>query len=222
MLWRGPHGGGAASGKAGSMVASHNKGGQYLRARTTPTNPRTTAQQGVRNSLGTLASQWRSLDQDQRDAWGIYGAQVPNINALGDSIIISGIAAFVRANTPRLQAGLSVILDGPVIFDSGDNGTHEIELTNATAGTFAWGTIPSGWTDATATTAALLYTSRPQNITINFFGGPYQLAATMLAPATSMNFTPAFPIGGDQMFFRYRVTRGDGRLSPAVSDTVLP
>jgi len=222
MLWRGPHGGGAASGKAGAMVASHNKGGQYIRARTTPTNPRTQFQQDVRNSLSTLSSSWRSLTQLQRTGWEIYGTQVPTTNALGDSIIISGIAAYVRANTPRLQAGLSLVSDAPTIFDSGDTGGFDVTLTNASHGTFTLQTLPTGWTTGTSATAALLYTSRPQNVTINFFGGPYRLAAVLASPATAMGFTPAFNIGGDQMFFRARITREDGRLSPSIDSAVFP
>ncbi|MES2360093.1 MAG: hypothetical protein V4529_17260 [Gemmatimonadota bacterium] len=114
MLFRGVFGGGAASGKSGSVVASHNSGGQYLRARTTPTNPRSVFQDAVRNGLRFLARFWSTgLSDAQRTNWNTYGQTVGSTNRLGDAIKISGIAAFQRANVSRLQASVSRVDDAP-------------------------------------------------------------------------------------------------------------
>jgi hypothetical protein len=114
MLFRGAFGGGAASGKSGSVVASHNSGGQYLRARTTPTNPRSVFQTAVRDGLTFLARAWSTLlSPSQRDGWNTYGQTVGSVNRLGDAIKISGIAAYQRANAMRLQVGAERVDDPP-------------------------------------------------------------------------------------------------------------
>lgn len=221
MLWRGPHGGGAASGAAGSAVAAHNTGGQYLRARTTPTNPNSIFQQEVRNAVRTLSTRWNNLTQDQRDGWAVYSANTSFRNRLGDTIKISGIANFVRSNTPRYQAALAFIDDAPGTFDVGD-------VTDAAPG-FDFGTTDgtltlsptADWivTNGSANTM-LVYISRPQNAGINFFKGPYRFTAAINGSAAGA--TPAqvialpFPVTpglGQQLFGQIRITRGDGRLS---------
>lgn len=224
MLWRGPGGAGAASGSLGSMVASHNAGGQYLRARTTPTNPNSSFQNEVRDAIATLAPRWSStLTQVQRDAWDVYATNVSRINKLGDSIHLSGISEFIRSNTPRIQAGLTIVDDAPTTFDSGTSPAVTFDsAANASTGTLTFISSLASVGATGSQDAALLYLSRPQNAGITFFRGPYRLAATILGSGTltAVPFTLPFPAGpsGSQLFARMRVTRVDGRLS---GDTFL-
>ena len=96
-----------ASGSIGGMTASRNKGGAYFRARALPTNPNTPEQQAVRGYLGTLANLWTNvLTPANRVLWDFYAFNVPVINAVGDSIQLTGQQMYIRANVPRLQAGL--------------------------------------------------------------------------------------------------------------------
>jgi hypothetical protein len=221
-------GGGAGSGKIGAMVGSHNRGGQYLRARTTPTNPRTGPQTVVRNAVRTLASTWSSgLTQDERDSWAVYAANVNTVNRIGDTIQISGIAQYIRSNVPRVQAGLSIISDAPVIFDIGQ-GT-DFPVINSTAGSFALNmsvnTFSAAWNDTTQANTLLVYTSRPQNAGINFFNGPYQLAGISAPDSTnSFNFTMPFVAGpaGSQVFIAWRVSYADGRLTSQGQSVTFP
>lgn len=221
MLWRGPMGGGAASGKVGAMVASHNAGGQYLRARTTPTNPNTTFQQDVRDGVRTLTTRWNTLTQEQRDGWKVYGSNVAITNRIGNQIAISGIAHYVRSNTPRFQAGLPIIDTAPGTFDLGDVQGSVLSFEfDATTGTLGLSTTADWITSATGSENTMLaYISRPQNPGINFFKGPYRLAGQInSANASTGEFTLTLPflvtVGLDQQLFgQVRVTRGDARLS---------
>jgi hypothetical protein len=215
-------GGGAASGKVGAHVAAHNSGGQYLRARTTPTNPNTVFQQAVRNAVRTLTTRWSSvLTQDQRDSWDVYGRNVTVRNRLGDQIKISGIAHYTRSNTPRLQAALAVVDDGPPLFDLGDVTPGVFGYTlGAATGTLTLDTSADWIANATGSeNSLLLYVSRPQNIGISFFKGPYQFAGQVnSAQASTGTFTFTLPFAytvtpQQQSFAQVRVTRGDGRLS---------
>lgn len=229
MLYRGPMGGGAASGKVGAMVASHNKGGQYVRARTTPTNPRTAAQSAVRNAVALLAPLWSStLTDSQRDAWNVYAANVPIRNRLGDAITTSGIAMFLRSNVSRRQAGLALITAAPIIFDTGETPTDfgVVIATGSTAGTLTiTAGTSSGWNSSTGN-HFLLYTSRPQNAGVNYFNGPYQLAGVFVGGNTtgSATFTlPFVPAGpGSIIKLQARVSTADGRLSGVVQGEAFP
>lgn len=221
MLWRGPMGGGAASGKVGSHVASHNKGGQYLRARTTPTNPNTVFQQEVRNAVRTLSSGWNNLTEGQRADWNVYAANTTLRNRLGDQIKISGISHYVRSNTPRFQAALTFINDAPAIFDLGDvNNSVSTFDVGTTTGTLTLDATSNWITENGSANQMLVYVSRPQNIGINFFKGPYRFAGAINGSAAGA--TPAQVItlpfstapGTPQAVFgQVRITRWDGRLS---------
>lgn len=224
MLWRGLFGGGAASGAAGALVASHNKGGQYVRARTTPTNPRTTFQTVVRSIVTGLTSVWRTLSPDQQALWNVYATNVSKRNRLGDSINVSGFNWFVGNNTSRLQAGLAELDAAPTIFDDGSvllTGTFVTVGRNTTAGslTLAGTTLP---VDSASGGAFILFASRPISNGVSFFNGPYQIAATIPSntSASVHSFTLPFAASNvganptdNYMEFVLRLARPDGRVS---------
>lgn len=97
--------GGQLSGSVGGVVASHNKGGQYLRNRSLPTNPNTNRQQVVRLALKTSAEAWKELASEQREAWEGYAVGTPVVNRLGESITLSGFNMYVRARSFFAGAG---------------------------------------------------------------------------------------------------------------------
>ena len=77
MLFQGPLIS-AASGSLGGLTASHNAGGNYLRARVVPTDPQSPRQVSLRQIVGTLSNRWvNTLSQLQRDAWETYAQNVP-------------------------------------------------------------------------------------------------------------------------------------------------
>jgi len=208
------------SGSLGGLTASHNRGGLYLRARTIPTNPNTPAQQEVRGFMSTLTSLWaNTLTPAERTAWDTYAAAVPVINALGDPIILSGLNHYVRSNVPRLQGGMPRVDTGPTIFNLGDftqpsgitgDGTAD-ELDVAFDNTDDW----ANEDDA----AMLIYGSRDQGLTINFFKGPYRYAGPILGNGTTPPTSPAavssaFVLtAGSNVHSKVIVSRADGRLS---------
>lgn len=222
MLWRGPIGGGAASGAAGSLVASRAKTTQYLRARVTPVNPRTSFQQVVRDAVKTLTNRWIStVDPADRIDWNVYAANVSRQNRIGDSIHISGISWYIANNVPRVQAGLPPIdtFGGTADFSLGNptfvNATFEADGTN---GTFNFGdtVLPI---ESSTLSAFILYASKPFNpgraapITGN------QLCAVIPANTSEAIHTFTLPwstiSSSNQMNLIVRLSREDGRLSSA-------
>lgn len=211
---------GAASGRVGALVASHNRGGQYMRARVTPTNPNTVFQQGVRNAVRTLSNAWLETVSDvERAGWTAYAQNVTRVNRLGDTVYTSGFSWFVGNNIPRFNAGLPVIQAPPVIFNTGQpDFSAGVTLTiEGTAGTLTLGSSPSDLLTADADGALLLYVSRPIAMTRNFFKGPYRLAAVIPGNDTNLtfDFTSPFDRGStlNQMIATISTTRGDGRLA---------
>ena len=208
-----------ASGSVGGVTYSHNAGGMYQRARTIPTNPNSTFQQTVRAIFGNLANAWSTtLTAAQRALWADYAANVPVINALGDPINLNPLAMFVRCNTPRVQAALPLVLDGPTTFNLGDftNPSFGFDATDDEVdvtfeATDAW----AGEDDA----GAIILASRPKAPTINFFKGPYRLAGIIAGDSVTPPTSPAAitapfeAVAGQKVFVRFIVSRADGRLS---------
>ena len=208
----------SSSGSLGGLVFSHNAGGQYVRARVTPTNPGTIYQTTVRQIVASLVNLWANvLTQAQRDAWDVYAGNVPLPDVFGDPRYRSGINHYVRSNTPRLQFGVARIDVAPGIFDVGE---YTLPVVTAQE---AGQTLTTAFTDADDWTsedgAALLsWCSRPQNPSILFFKGPYRAQNIVLGnsvtPPTNpdIHSAPFNFVEGQKLFTKYNVIRSDGRL----------
>lgn len=212
------------SGSLGGIVFSHNAGGPYMRARATVTNPNTPQQQVVRSLLSQLTSTWvTTLTDIQRQGWTDYAANVPLPNALGAPRHVTALNMYVRSNVPLIQAGFARQDDAPTSFTLGDF-TAAAGAASAGPQTISISfTVTDAWVDE-SDAGMLIYVSRQQNTTINFFKGPYQFAGSIDGDDTTPPTSPAtipvpFPLtAGNRIFFRQQVVRADGRLS---ADTKL-
>lgn len=208
-----------ASGSLGGVTYSHNSGGMYTRQRSIPTDPATSFQTIVRNSMASLANIWGlNLTAAQRAAWDVYAQNVPVRNVFGDNILISGLNHYVRSNMPRVQLSLTRIDDAPTVYNLGEFGTPSFAI-DATGGTIDVSFDDTdAWIDEDEA-YMLVMASRPQNDTINFFKGPYRQVAPIAGSSTTPPTTPtsiALPfayVAGQRGFAQFRVTRADGRLS---------
>jgi len=103
----------AASGKLGGVVASHNRGGQYLRKHSVPTQPRSASQSIVRGQLRAISSAFRSCTAAQVQGWNALGATVSLKNKLGQTFHPTGQQLFVSCNKNLQLIGISTILYDP-------------------------------------------------------------------------------------------------------------
>ena len=207
------------SGSVGGMTVSHNAGGLYIRGRTIPTDPGSLFQTAVRNAMSQLTSRWSAvLTAAQRDAWDVYGSAVTVINKLGDATTISGLSHYVRSNVPRLQAGLALVDDGPTTFSLAPQEAMTNSASEATQLITVNFLDTQPWCDEDGS-SLLLYASRPQSPSINFFKGPYRLAGTIdgdaiTPPTTPQTIAAPFPfLEGHRIFVQARMSLADGRLS---------
>lgn len=207
------------SGSLGGVTFSHNKGGQYMRARTTPTDPGTSFQTFVRTSMAQLVNLWVNvLTQLQRDQWDVYASQVPLLDQFGDARTVTGMNMYVRGNLPRLQAGLPRADDGPTTFSTGEFTQAIVTYSLATGITVNFSNADV-WANEDDS-AMLIYVSHPHNPSVNFHKSGYRFAGKIDGNATTAPTTPElfdpppFPfIEGHKLFAQVRVTRADGRLS---------
>ena len=87
------------SGKLNGTVFAKNKGGNYMRSKSKPSNPKTAAQMAVRAQFGAISAAWKNLTENARSAWRESASSFPYINRLGDSKILSGFALHQKLNT---------------------------------------------------------------------------------------------------------------------------
>jgi hypothetical protein len=218
-----------ASGSLAGNTFSRNKGGMYIRARATPTNPNSTFQAAVRALMSQLSTVWSSvMTQVQRDAWDLYAANTPLVDTLGESRPVTGLNMFTRFNVPALQSGLiaTAKLAAPAIFNLGDYtapaiddinvGDQEIDISFDNT---------DDWAKA-AGNALLIYVSRPMNPSINFFKGPYRYAGKVVGAATAPTSPASIPLpfvvaAGQKLFIKASVARSDGRMSSPFRDGQL-
>lgn len=208
-----------ASGSVGGTTYSHNASGLYQRARSIPVNPNSPQQAAVRGFQSQLSNHWvNTLSVAQRAAWDTYAQNVLIPNTLGDPVNIGGIAQYIRSNVPRLQAALARVDTAPTIFDLGEFTNPTISAVDAAADEVDVGfTNTDDWAGEVGS-AMLVLASRPQNSSVNFFKGPYRfaglIAGAVVPPTSPATLALPFPVvAGQRVFFQFRVSRVDGRLS---------
>ncbi len=217
-----------ASGSIGGLTFSRNRGGKYIRSRATPTNPNSVFQQAVRGFMSQLTSLWNdTLTQGERDAWDLYAENVLLPNSLGEPRNVGGLGMYNRTNVPNLQAGLTRQDTAPATFNIGDfTNPSIVSITAATNILSLAFNNADAWANETGS-AMLVYTSRAQNATINFFKGPYRFAGSILgddttAPTSPAAITLAFNAEvGQRIFIKVNVIRLDGRYAATFRDTGL-
>lgn len=208
------------SGSISGMVFARNRGGNYIRPRTKPVNPKSSRQMAARLSIIELSEQWREspMTPTIRGAWDTYAASVNWNNALGESIKLTGFMHFVRSNCRRIAAGLTIITAAPTA----------LELPGADTAFAVAGAVDDQKLSITFTAAApwasevggalIVEMGRPQPASRTFFGGPFRTAGSIkgaaIPPTPPQELTAPFTLVlGQKVWCRGSVIRLDGRCS---------
>lgn len=102
-----------ARGKVGGVIYSKNKGGSYAKNYTKPANPRTPAQVAQRNRFSFVSTNWRELDNEERNAWNYAASQTTVSNKIGEKIHLTGAQYFGKQNLAIFSAGGTSIVKTP-------------------------------------------------------------------------------------------------------------
>lgn len=216
--------GGQLSGSVGGVVASHNKGGQYLRNRSVPTNPNSTGQQRARNYFGGAAIAWAALSAANRAGWEAYAAGTPVLNRLGESITLSGFNWYVAANAFIQQTGGGAISAAPSTPGLTTLGT----ITGATLSEASG--IAFATAGATATGGGCIASvGPPVSAGVSSFAGPYSAfltGATFTATGFAATVPDVSPLrygslnAGEIRGVRVAAIDGSGKLSNVYQELI--
>lgn len=207
------------SGSIGGITYSHNQGGLYTRARSVPTNPQSPYQEVIRSAIRALTNRWGTvLTTGQRLVWDNYASEVKLPDVFGELRNVSGLSHYIRSNSPRIQADLSIIDAAPEIGAlpglslptvSGDVSDQEVSIVFSNGD--QWAKETGG--------VLFCWASRPMPDSINFFRGPYRFAGTILGntatpPTSPQELTAPFAlVAGQTVHCVFRAGLADGALS---------
>jgi hypothetical protein len=205
-------------GVIGGTVFSRNGGGAYAKARTSGTNPNSTAQQTVRSIISACYAAWSALTAAIREDWGTYAKNVTVPNRLGDQINLSGYNMYCRTRAVLALIGEAMVAAAPTDMSLAEQ-DPTITITPSEAGgdidvaydnTLGWANEVGGH--------LLCYQGLPQNKTINSYDGPFKYAGKVdgaaTPPTSPYAMTSLYTITeGQKCFMKFRVVRADGRVS---------
>lgn len=100
-------------GKLNGSVMAKNKGGNYMRNKTTPVNPQSQFQQLTRARFGGVSSGWRSLSDIEVTKWNEAAKSFPYTDIFGDSRLLNGIQLFTKLNANLKIANSPQLVDAP-------------------------------------------------------------------------------------------------------------
>lgn len=214
-------------GSIAGNVHSRNSSGNYIRARTTPINPRSSRQDVIRAAMATASNSWlNSLTPAQRTAWALYAANINMTNKLGETILISGRSHYLRSNMARINSNLGPRDDGPTLLalPSADSAFNIVANIGAQTLTVTFDDT-ADWPGENSA-HMIISMSQPKNSAVNFIGGPFRIVGVLSGSGSSSLSSPAtmgslpFVISADQVVgFKARITRNDGRLSEPFRDS---
>ena len=179
------------SGSLGGQTSSHNRAGQYRRARRAPTQPVGTGRRGIiRAAFGAASSGWSGITDAQRAAWASFADGTPYTDALGQSIRLTGHQMFVAVNTQLQNCGVAINPVPPLSNVTMAPTVSVATLTHLGVGTL---TLNAG---GLVTDFVLISFSKPQGSGRSFVGNYWQqlhiqanvVAATLFGPAYIAQF----------------------------------
>lgn len=174
--------GGGVVGISGSMAGNtfaRTRAGAYMRARTTPVNPNSSAQQNVRADFGQVSTAWKGLTDAQRLGWNLAAPNFPQLNKFGESYNPSGFQLFSMLNLNLVSVGASTIDDAPA-----PAAVNAISLGTMTLGALAADLKPDGTVSGPAGASILIQATRVLSNGKSFVQSEYRSISIM----PQMNF----------------------------------
>ena len=162
------------SGSIAGQTSSRNRFGQYRRSRAVPVNPNSSAQVAVRASLISNSQGWRDLTGPERESWNAYAGVTPVVDALGQTIFLTGFQQYVGVNSRMNAAGLATIATPP---DGTIVPAPEAAIADTTAGAITINTVAG----SAAGTVVQVFSSPPVSPGVTFMKD-FRLTSTTPGP----------------------------------------
>lgn len=215
-------------GKINGTVLSKNRGGAYARVKVTPANPRYPAQMFVRSNLAFIAQKWRTLTQNERDAWSGAVSNYTRTDVFGDIKTPTGYNLYMRINTALRDASTELFFNVPapavdVVAPDSSSLTASPESLNLTT------EFPE---DAEMNGYLLIDASPPLSQGVNSAGSRFKRISNLeVLDFSDLSSTALFasysnvygaPVQGQKVFVRVTVMMSNGQRGvPFVLSTIV-
>jgi hypothetical protein len=199
-------------GSMAGLTAARNKGGNYLRARATPTNPDSFAQQQVRQAFAYAVAEWNGLTTAERQAWEAYAQQTPITDSLGTEIRHSGRSWYIAQAAFRERIGETAVAAAPItpgLIALGEPTGLSLSVADGVNAAFP------NWTGVAGD--SIVQIGPPVANGVTYFKGPYTFAATAAdatfvdVPVVSMRYG-ALALG-ERRPVRFKYADDNGKMS---------
>jgi len=104
-----------ARGSVNGMVASRSRSGQIMKAKASPVQPRTQAQQTVRYNFAKLNREFMDLTVTQIGLWQDFAANWTSSDVFGDSIKHTALNWFEAFNSYMQRQNLTLLTEPPLV-----------------------------------------------------------------------------------------------------------
>lgn len=208
---------------------SRNRSGPYVRARTTPVNPKSARQSAIRAIIASVAAAWSdTLTTVQRAAWAVFAAAVPATNKLGETIFLSGFNQFVKTNVAAINGGNPQLAVAPIVMELPGEDTDFAATIDAGTGLISIVFDDArDWLDEDLG-LMIVEMGLPKTAGTGFFDGPWRhagvIAGDSVAPPTTPDSSLSVPFSvgdGQKVWVRAKIQRADGRLSDWFRDDTI-
>lgn len=210
------------SGSLGGQTSSHNRAGQYRRARRAPVQPVGTGRRAfIRSAFGSASSGWSALDDDARNAWNAFADTYPYTDALGQTIKLTGHQLYVAIATQLLNVGEALPTDIPVSTATTAPIVTVATLTDAGVGTL---TLDGG---GSADDFVLVSFSKPMPAGRGFVANYWQQTVVAANLATATLFGPGYiaefgtVVAGQKVFYKLTPVNQYGVTGVAVKGVIV-
>lgn len=209
------------SGSVGGVTSSRNRYGQYRRTRAVPVNVASSFQTLVRGRMQTNADGWKALTALQREGWASLGAQMGRTDSLGQTVDLTGFAAYCSVNNNNLAAGNAVVSDAPLYAPPAALTTAVPTITIATFSiAFTATPLPAG--------AKLMAYASPMRSAGRAFEADFRLIQASAAAAASplsifTNYQARFgtPVVGARIFISCAIYLNGFLSQPLINSTIV-
>lgn len=219
--------GGTISGKLGSSVYAHGVHGPYSYQFTPRVDPATPLQLHLRTDFAALAIAWLNNNPAiYREAWEAYAAGLRVHQRQGSCGNPTGFNCYMGSQSFRTQNNGYLPPWPPTVYTRGVYHplTFQLPLAPPYLTITAIFELSDPWRNHSFGIWGI-YASPPLPSSVNYYKGPFQNRASAAGnpsrPPTSRRFSLVnYPVSGQVMFFRSRISEGDGRLSPPIVQRV--
>ena len=202
------------SGKLGGHVFATNKGGAYMRTKTTPNNPQTSYQTAVRAIFANLSILWSSLTAGQRLSWNKAVESFKRTDIFGDLKVPSGKSLHQRLNQNLVLKGEAPITSAPLPAEIITATLESIDFDNDSVGSLTFGSTPGSG-------KVLVYATAPVSAGTSFVKNKLRYISTINVITLSVleiyeDYTTrlGYPAAGVKVFFGVRFMNANGEVSP--------